>query len=237
MKKFIRSILEANTALLIILFLFTAFCIDIATVDYVSNDKVWYKYKENKAEQKYKDDDEYISDFADDLKEIDLPEESSYSFDSFTVDAAYLVIPYGIVCLGLTIFLYIGFQFVEETKNINFFLILKSTTIAYFIFYIKDIISIIWFLGFKENYIFEDIQKFDEKMDFSLANFLPEEASKDWIYYMLSDLRVELIFYILLIATLLWICTKINFKKIVLSTFICFCVAFVFYQSLMIYIF
>ena len=236
MKNKIQSLLHANTFIIIFAFLTLAYSIDIIDTDYVRNDKVLHEFLEKKEEQKYNEYDEYIADFEDDLKELDLPEEKTYNWEDFSIDAAFVIIPFLVACLGFSIVIFITFQFYDITKTIRFTHILKASTIAYLVFYIKDIVSSIWFLAIKREYVFEDIQSFYSKTNFSLAKTFGNPDSESWFQYLLDDLRLELLIYLLGIIVLTSIAGNVTFKKLIGPVGIAFGAGFILYESISIYL-
>ena len=238
MKKIIRNLLNANSVLLTLLFFTFAFCLELANTDFVSNDQVWYEYKAQQEEQKYDEYDSYIADFEDDLKDIDLAEEDddAYGWDFFLLDSATVLIPFLIVCLGLATFIFIGFQFVEEFKNIRFSLIFKSSLLAYLAFFIKDIITAFWFLVIKSNYKFEDIQSLYKKLSFSVNDWIGNVDKSDWNFDLLNDLNIYFLLYLLLIPFFLKIASNFSYKKLCVGMLIPTICGFVLYESLMIYL-
>ncbi|RZT92463.1 hypothetical protein EV201_2939 [Ancylomarina subtilis] len=238
MKKFIYDILNVKGFLLIILFYTFAFCLQIVNTDFVNNDKVWYEHLAQKEDQKHNDEyDQYIADFEEDLKGIDLPEEdNAYGWDYFLMDSTMVLAPFMIVCLGLATFIFIGFQFVEDFKSIRFSTIFKSSLLAYLVFFIKDIINAIWFLAIKSNYKFEDIKSFNKELSFSVRDWIGNVDKSSWYFDLLKDLNLYLLLYLLLIPFFLKIASTIPYRKLMLSMFIPILCGFVLYESLMIYL-
>jgi len=237
MKNIIQNLLRANSALLTILFLTFAFCLELANTDFVSNDQVWYEYIAKQEEQKYDEYDSYIADFEEDLKDIDLPEENdTYGWDYFLMDSTMILVPFLIVCLGLAALIFIGFQFVEEFKTIRFSTIFKSSLLAYLVFFIKDIITAFWFLVIKSNYKFEDIQSFDKKLSLSVSNLIENVDKSSWLFDLLRDLNLYLLLYLLLIPFFLKVASVIPYKKVILNMLIPIICGFVLFESLMIYL-
>jgi hypothetical protein len=237
MNRIFKNILNANSALLTLLFFTFAFCLQIANTDFVSNDQVWYEYLAQQEEQTYNEYDSYLADFEEDLKNIDLPEESGdYGWDYFLLDSASILIPFLMVCLGLATFIFIGFQFVEELKSIRFFTIFKSSLLAYLIFFIKDIITVFWFLVIKSSYKFEDIQSFNQKLSFSVNDWIENVDKSSWYFDLLKDLNLYLLLYLLLIPLFLKVASAIPYRKICVNIFIPIICGFVLFESLMIYL-
>jgi len=238
MKQLISNLLRANTGLLILLFFTFSFCLQLANIDFVSNDQVWYEYIAQQEEQKYDEYDSYIADFEEDLKDINLQEEEvdAYGWDYFLVDSATILIPFLMVCLGLAIFIFIGFQFIEEFKSIRFSLIFKSSLIAYLAFYIKDIITVFWFLVLKSNYKFEDIQSFDKSLSLSVKDWIGNVDKSSWYFDLLRDLNLYLLLYLLLIPFFLKVANTIPYRKLLINMFIPIICGFVLFESLMIYL-
>lgn len=238
MKKHIYSILNVKGILLILLFYTFAFCLQLVNTDFVSNDQVWYEYLAEKEEQEYNDEyDEYISDFEEDLKEIDLPQENdAYGWDYFLMDSSMVLVPFLIVCLGLASFIFISFQFIEEFKSIRFSLIFKSSLLAYLIFFVKDMITAFWFLVVKSNYKFEDIQSFDKKLSFSVSDWIENVDKSSWLFDILKDLNLYLLLYLLLIPFFLKVASAIPYRKLMLNMLIPIISGFVLFESLMIYL-
>lgn len=237
MKQLISNLLRANTGLLVLLFFTFTFCLQLANTDFVSNDQVWYEYIAQQEEQKYDEYDSYIADFEEDLKGIDLPEESdAYGWDFFLLDSATILIPFLIVCLGLASFIFIGFQFIEEFKSIRFSIIFKSSLLAYLVFFVKDIISVIWFLVIKSNYKFEDIKSFNKNLSFSVSDWIGNVDKNSWFSDLFNDLNLYLLLYLLLIPFFLKVASVIPYKKLVLNMLIPIICGFVLFESLMVYL-
>lgn len=238
MKRIILNLLNANGILLTLLFFTFAFCLQLANTDFVSNDQVWYEYKAEQEEQKYNEYDSYIADFEEDLKEIDLIEENdnSYGWDFFLFDSATILIPFLIVCLGLSIFIFIGFQFVDKFKSIRFSLIFKSSLLAYLVFFVKDIITVFWFLVIKSDYKLEDIKNFEKKLSFSVGDWLGSMDKSNWYFDLLNDLNLYFLLYLLLIPFFLKIASNFSYRKLGVGMLIPTICGFVLYESLMIYL-
>ncbi|WP_461636525.1 hypothetical protein [Labilibaculum euxinus] len=237
MKEFIKVILNANSGLLILLFFTSAFCLQLLNTDFVNNDKVWYEYLAQKEDQKYNDEyDQYIADFEEDLKGIDLPEEDdAYGWDFLLMDSAMILAPFLIVCMGLAALVFISFQFTEQLKHIKFSTVFKSSILAYLIFYTKDIFTAIYFLIFKSNYQYEDIQHINNSIAFSLKDAIGFSDKESILYEIFRDLNLYLLVYILLIPLFLKLSTNHSYKKLALNILIPFICGFVLYESVMAY--
>ena len=238
MKKLIKATLNANSALLILLFFTFAFCLQLINTDFVNNDKVWYEYLSQKEDQKYNDEyDQYIADFEEDLKGIDLPEEDdAYGWDYFLMDSAMVLTPFIIVCIGLAALIFISFQFTEQLKHIKFSTVFKSSLLAYLFFYTKDLFTAVYFLLFKSNYQYEDIQHINNSITFSLKNAIGFSDKESILYDIYGDLNLYLLAYVLLIPLYLKLSTALPCRKLVVNVFIPFVCGFVLYESVMAYI-
>lgn len=240
MNKTIQNILNVKGILLVLLFYIFAFFLQIVNTDFVNNDKVWYEHLAKKEDQKYSDEyDQYIADFEEDLKEIDLPEEeddNAYGWDFFLMDSTMVLAPFIIVCVGLTILIFISFQFNEKRKNITFYTILKSSILAYFVFYIDDIFNAIYFLVFKSNYQYEDIQKVNDQISFAVSDLTESIDHSSWIFSILKDLNLYLLAYILLIPLFLHIATNQNYRKLLQAVALPVLGGFILYESVMTYL-
>ncbi len=237
MKSKIQSLLNVNTGIVILLFFTFAFAAQLINTDFVNNDKVWYEYLEKQEEQKYNEYDKYLADFEEDLKAIDLPEaDDAYDWDFFLLDSARVLIPFLTVCLGLAALIFVGFQFNDQLKHITFGTVFKSSIFAYLLFFIQDMARIIWFIGIKENYTYEDIQSFTKSFSFSMGHLTGDVKSDVWYQYILNDMSIELLLYLLCIPMFIWIATSIPYKRLLGQILIPFAGGFVLYQSIMTYI-
>jgi|GEM_PF-3830073 len=238
MKKYIQNILNVNGALLIILFYTFAFSLQLLNTDFVTNDKVWYEYIAKKEDQKYNDEyDEYIADFEEDLKEIDLPEEDdSYSWDFFLMDTIMVLAPFIIVCIGLASLIFIAFQFSEYLKHLTFNKILNSSIIAYLIFFVSDVFSVIYFLVFKSDYQYEDVQYINNNSSFALNDIVEIQDKTSLINDVIADVNLYVFAYIFLIPLFLHIASNIPYKKLLQAISLPVLCGFLLYESIMIYL-
>ncbi|WP_320017635.1 hypothetical protein [Labilibaculum manganireducens] len=237
MKKFIKAILNVNSGLLILFFFTFAFCLQLLNTDFVINDKVWYEYLAQKEDQKYNDEyDQYIADFEEDLKGVDLPEEDdAYGWDFLLMDSVMILAPFIIVCIGLAALIFISFQFTEQLKHIKFSTVFKSSILAYLIFFLDSIFKAIYFLIFKSNYQYEDIQHINDRIAFSLKDAIGFSDKESILYDIFRDLNLYLLAYILLIPLFLKLSTNLSYKKLALNIFIPFICGFALYESVMAY--
>lgn len=238
MKKYIQNILNVKGILLILLFYTFAFCLHIITTDFVTNDKVWYEYLAKKEDQKYNDEyDEYLADFEEDLKEIDLPEEDdAYGWDFFLMDSTMVLAPFVIVCLGLTALLFIAFQFSEQLKHITFRNTMNSVILSYMVFFLGDVFSALYFLIFKSDYQYEDVQNINNNLSFALNDVIKIEDKASWVNDILADVTLYLFAYILLIPLFLHIASKISYNKLLQAISLPVMCGFILYESIMIYL-
>jgi hypothetical protein len=238
MKKHIRNILSVNWALLVVFFYTFTFCLQLLNTDFVANDKVWYEYLAKKEDQKYNDEyDEYLADFEEDLKEIDLPEEDdAYGWDFFLMDSTMVLAPFVIVCIGLTALIFIAFQFSEHLKHITFKNTMNSAILAYLVFFLDDIFSALYFLIFKSDYQYEDIQNINNNLSFALNDVIEVQEKSFWLNDILSDVSLYLFAYILLIPLFLHIASNHSYRKLLQAISLPVLCGFLLYESIMIYL-
>ncbi|WP_321295328.1 hypothetical protein [Marinifilum fragile] len=238
MKKYIQNILNVKGILLILLFYTFAFFLQIVNTDYVTNDKVWYEYLAEKEDQKYNDEyDEYLADFEEDLKEIDLPEEDdAYGWDFFLMDSTMVLAPFVIVCLGLTALIFIAFQFSEHLKHITFRNTMNSAILSYLVFFLGDIFSALYFLIFKSDYQYEDVQNINNNLSFALNDVIKIEDKTSWVNDVLADVNLYVFAYILLIPLFLHIVSNLSYRKLLQAILLPVLCGFVLYESVMIYL-
>lgn len=236
-----KKILESKALLLILLIILLGYIIDFVSLDVVINDSVWQQHLNEKYEKKYNDYKEFdldLSDFEDELKEFEQQsvEDNSYDWGSFYIDTLAIVVPFLVILFGFSCMLLLLFLFHKTLNKIKYLAILKATTLAYFIFYIPDIISNFYFLIFNRNYKIEDIQKFNSH--FSTASFFEKESLPDWLWTVISDFQLIYIFFPALVALLI----KIVYKEFSIGLLLIYCyityiIAFILYEIIMWYLF
>jgi hypothetical protein len=238
MKRLIQNILKSNLGLLILFFFTFAFCLQLINTDFVSNDKIWYEYLSEQEDQKYNDEyDEYIADFEEDLKEIDLGEQDDdYGWDFFIMDSIMVLVPFLIACVGLASLIFIGFQFNEQQKHITYSVVLKSSILSYLAFFLKDIYTAIHFLVFRSNYQYEDIQKVNDQLSFALSDLMEGAAQSSLMIDILKDLNLYFLVYILLIPFFLHIATNQSYRKLLVAVALPILCGFILFESVITYI-
>lgn len=238
MEGLIKHILNTKSILLIFLFYAFSFFFQIVNTDFVINDKVWYEYLAEKEDQKYNDEyDEYISDFEEDLKEIDLTEEDdAYGWDFFLLDTTMVLAPFVIVCLGLTALIFIAFQFSEQLKHITFRNTLNSAILSYLVFFMGDVFSAAYFLIFKSDYQYEDVQNMNNNLSFALNDIVEIQDKTSWVNDILADVNLYVFAYILLIPLFLHITSNLSYRKLLQAISLPVICGFLLYESIMIYL-
>lgn len=237
-----KKVLESKTSLLLIVVILLGYIINFIALDVVSNDTVWQQHLNEKYDKKYNEFKEFdldLSEFEDELKEFEQQSEDvdeSYGWDYFYVDTLFVVVPLLVVGFGYSCVLLLLFLFHKSLSGINYIIILKSTIVAYILFYIPDIISNIYFLIFKKNYTFEDIQNFNSY--FSTSSFFEKKNLPIWLWTVIDDFQLIYIIFPALVALGL----KIIYKQFAVGLLLAYCylayiISFVFYQIIMWYIF
>lgn len=208
--------------------------------DLVLNDRVYYKYLDEKYESKYneyKDLDIDLSEFEDELVRFEKnTQDSSYDWELFFVDVMLITIPFILVLLGFSITFLILNLFHKKLYIIKYRDLLKVSIISYLVFYITDILSAIYFLIFKKNYEFNDISIFEGYFKFSI--FFDKENTQKWLWNIVDETGILYLFFPLIVGVLLNMMYK-NLKKRTLIgySYIAYFIIFVFYNTVFWYLF
>lgn len=236
-----RKLIESKWWLLLIVLVLTGYFLNFLDLDVVKNDNVWQEYLNEKYEKKYnefKDLDLDLSEFEEELKEFEPSEnqDNSYGWDYFYIDSLNVLVPILVVIFGYSCLLLIFFLFHSNYNIISYKYILKASTIAYFIFYIPEIISNIYFIVFKRNYKIEDVKQFSSA--FYTSTYFNKDKLPSWLWAVITDFQFIYIVFPFLVA----VCLKFRYKDFSLSLLAGYCyaaylIAFIFYEILLWYLF
>ncbi|MGQ1911590.1 hypothetical protein ACT3CE_17635 [Marinifilum sp. RC60d5] len=198
--------------------------------------QIWYNYLDKKESEEFNEYNSYIADFEEDLNEISLEGSDTYDWDYFLIDIISFMIPFLIICLGLSLLTFTIFQFSEQLKTISLRLIFKSTFLAYFIFFIKDIASCIWFILIKKDYQLEDIRVFHKTINPSISDFWVHPNPDSWINFFLEDINILFILFTITILILVKNTTKHNIFTLSKYLYFSIVLGLILYETLMMYI-
>lgn len=212
MNRFIQSILRTNTFFVLLSLLIIAFLADFTYYEYISTNEINRKYQhEKQVEQEakvYNEHDDLMADFKDDLAEINLePVEDTKTgsdyFDDIYFNITYVSIPLLAGCLTLCFLIFLSFHFTDKYSKIPFGNLFKSILLAYLIFPLMDLLRCIWFGLIQTEYRMIDIQQVNEILNPSLQTFLGSPEKEQWYNYLLSDMNLQNLIFVLLIPIFL----------------------------------
>jgi hypothetical protein len=240
MHRSIQTILNIKTIFVFILLLSVTLLTDFIYYDYITTEEVLRKYKhEKQVEQEakiYNEHDDLMADFKDDLAEIELEAtgDSESESDSDYFSDTYFNITYDLsspilICLSLTLFAFIGFQFVKNAKGIRYTDLLKATTFAYFLFPISKGIKCIWFGLFQSEYQMQELHQMEKYLNPSIHNLLNTPEPYQWYNYLFMDINLQHLLFALLIPLFLQALTQLKYWELLkkmLIPFSCFFIVF-----------
>lgn len=219
MSKYIPSIVNIKTTFVLIFTLIFTLLADYIYYDYINTDEILRKHKQEQQAQDeaevYQEHDELMADFKDDLAEIELESETdSQSSTTYFGDAFFNMTydsfpPLGI-CLVLALFVFIGFQFFPNLKDIAYGNLLKSTLLAYLLFPLSKLFKCIWFGLFQTEYEATNLYQMEEILNPSIQSFLAKPTEDQWYQYLFADISLQNLLFALLIPFFLK--TIIGFK-------------------------
>lgn len=238
MNRFIQSILKVKNLYLLLALLAFSILVDFSYMEYISTDEVNRKYQhEKQVEQEaevYSDHEDLMADFKDDLAEIDLSQDEdtesvSAYWDDIYFNITYVSIPLASSCLALCFLIFIGFHFTDEYSKISFGYLFKSTLLAYIIFPLCDLLMCIWFGLIQTDYQIEDIQRVSKILNPSIQTFVESPEKYQWYNYVLSDMNLQALIFVLLIPFFLKGISGYKYTdllKKMLIPFVGFCIVF-----------
>ena len=235
-----RKLLESNILLIALLVIIVSYLISFISHDVVLSDKIYQIYLDEKNETKYneyKDLDIDLSEFEDELKQFEQSaDDSSYGWDAFYIDSLFVLIPLLLVVLGYSATYLILILFHKRLHIIKFLNILKTSLIAFIVFYIPEIISAIYFLAFKESYELKDIHSFESYFRFSV--FFDKKNTSKWLWDIVNESGFVYLLFPLITGLLLSVIYK-NFKArtLISYSFLAYLIVFVFYNTVFWYLF
>lgn len=236
MKKFLQS----NIFLIAILVLLFSYIISFISFDVVLNDKVYQTYLDTQYETKY---DEYkgldldLSEFEEELKQFEQPEQkNSYNLESFYIDSLFILIPLCLVTLGFSATFLVVILFHKSLNVLKYLDILKTSLIAYLLFYVTEIISSMYFLIFKRDYILEDISAFEKY--FSLRILFNKDSTPSWLWDIITEMEFIYFAYPLSVGLLLGLIYKqLKTWSLIGYSYLAYLLVLVFYNTVFWYLF
>ena len=235
-----KKILSSNIFLIAFLVITISYLITLISNEVVLNDKVYKKYLDEKYETKYdeyKDLDIDLSEFEDELARFEQnPQDSSYDWELFYVDAMLVIVPFILVVIGFSITFLILILFHKRLHVVKYLDLLKASLISYLVFYIPDILSAINFLIYKKSYEFNDIGIFENYFKFSV--FFNKENIQKWLWDIVNETGIVYLFFPLIVGFFLSLMYN-NFKKSTLIgySYLAYLIVFIFYNTVFWYLF
>lgn len=237
-----KKIFETNVWLLLVVVMLLGYMLNFIALDVVKNQTIWQQHLNEKYEKKYNEYKEFdlnLSEFEDELKEYEqqaTEENNAYGWDYFYIDSLLVVVPLIVVSFGFSCAVLLLFLFHKSFSVISYLVILKATILAYLLFFIPEIISNIYFLVFKTNYNFEQVEEFNKY--FATSSFFSKEKYPPWLWTTITDFQLVYILFPALVA----LGIKVVYKQFSISLLLVYCylaylISFVFYEIIMWYIF
>lgn len=236
MNRFIHSVLNSKTLFVFIFLLIFTLLADFIYYDYIKTDEILKKYKhEQQAKEEaetYNEYDDLMADFKDDLAEIELEAETDSQSNSTYLGDAFFNITYDSIpplgiCLGLALFIFIGFQFFPNLKDIAYSNILKSMLFAYLIFPLSTLFKCIWFGLFQTKYEIIDLQQMEGILNPSIQSFFSKPAEYQWYHYLFADMALQNLLFALLIPFFLKAIIGFKYSNLLKRMLIPFVVFFI----------
>lgn len=209
MNRFLNTITNIKTVYVLIFTLVITLFVNFIYYDYINTSELLRKHHHEKQVKQeaelYQEHDDLMADFKDDLAEIELEADETDSqsgstyFGDIFFNITYDLIPPLCICLGLALFVFIGFQFFPNLKDIAYGNLLKSILIAYLIFPLSTLFKCIWFGLFQNQYEVIDLQQMESILNPSIQGFLTKPTEYQWYHYLFADMTFQNLLFALLI--------------------------------------
>ncbi|MRT92326.1 hypothetical protein [Ancylomarina sp. 16SWW S1-10-2] len=242
MNRFIQSILKTKTLFIFFSVLIIAFLADFTYLEYINTEEINSAYQhEKQVEQEavvYNDyEDLMTDDFKDDLAEIDLDEvedteTGSAYWDDIYFNITYVVVPLTAGCLAFCFLIFIGFRFTDAYSKISFGDLFKSILFAYLIFPLMDLLGSIWFGLIQTDYQIGDLRNVYGSLNPSVQSFIESPKEYQWYNYLLSDMNLQSLIFVLLIPLFLKGITGYKYTTLLKKMWIPFIGYFIIYYIL-----
>jgi hypothetical protein len=235
-----KKILESNLFILVLFVILFCYLFSFISNDVVLSDKVYQKYLDDKYETKY---DEYkdlnvdLSEFEEELKQFEeTAEDSSYDLETLYIDSLFVLIPLFIVVISFSGTFLILILFHKKLHVIKFIDLLKVAFIGFTVFYVKEIISAVYFLVFNSTYEMQDIKNFESY--FKISTLFSKENTPNWLWQIVSETGFIYLLFPLIAALLISILYS-NFKKVTLIgyAYLSYAIIFILYNTVFWYLF
>lgn len=194
--KWYQQILDANGWLLFALFFLASFLLTFVDIEFVSTDQVYEEYFHEMLDKKYGSHDEFVSDFEDDLAELDL-DDNSIDWQGVLLDAGFILLKFVFsVPLVAALFL-LGFLFERKYEHFRFESLFKATMLANFVFLLPTLLMVLWFLFFQTDYSYKDLEAFGP---LSLINWIDSESIPSWLIGLVELINLYELLFVVLVA-------------------------------------
>jgi len=235
-----KKILDSHVLLIALLVIVFCYLVSFIATDVLISDKVYQQFLNQKYEVKYneyKDLDVDLSEFEDELKQFETSaEESSYGWDTFYIDFLFIMVPLLLVVLGFSGVFLVLILFHKKLNRIKYTALIKMSLLSYILFYIPEIISSIYFLGFNKDYQMKEIGNFESY--FFVGKLFDKKNVPSWFWEMVSETGFLYLLFPLCAALMLYVLYK-NFKLPLLIgySYASYFIVFVFYNTVFWYLF
>jgi len=236
MYRFINSAVNIKNIFVFIFLLTITLLADFIYYDYIHTDEIMRKYQhEQQVAQEaeiYNEHDDLMADFKDDLAEIELEAEKETKSNSTYFNDTLFNITYDLssplsICLGLALFIFIGFQFFPIPKDIAYGNILKSILFAYLLFPLSKLFKCFWFGLVQTEYQVTDLRHIEGILNPSIQSFLATPKEYQWYHYLFADLNLQYLLFALLIPFFLKAMIGIKYSDLLKKMLIPFLVFFI----------
>jgi len=235
-----KKILDSHVLLIALLVIAFCYLVSFIATDVVISDKVYQQFLDEKHEVKYneyKDLDVDLSEFEDELKQFETSaEESSYDWGSFYIDSLFIMVPLLLVVLGFSGVFLVLILFHKKLNSIKYTTLIKVSLLSYVLFYIPEIISSIYFLGFNKDYQMKEIGNFESC--FFVGKLFDKSTTPTWLWEIVSETGFLYLLFPLCVGVLLSALYK-NFKGLLLIgySYLSYFLVLVFYNTVFWYLF
>ena len=236
-----RKFLESNVVLIFLVIFGVCFLLSYISTDVILSDEIYLKFLDEKYETKYneyKDLDIDLSDFEEELSKFEYSDEeiTTYGWDFFYVDSISILVPLLILVLGFSFTFLTLTLFHKKFHIVKYLKILKTSLVAFMVFYLPELISAIRFLLFKRDYDYEDLKEFQNY--FKISIFFEEKSTPKWLWDIVSQTDFTYLLYPFIVGLLLGIIYK-NFGRVKLIgySYLAYLIVFIFYHTVFWYLF
>lgn len=160
MKRFYSELLWSGTGAVVLVYFVFSFLISFIDTNFISTDELYILYNQQVNAEKYDDYNDYVSDFEEDLADLDLEESDAIDWEGALWDLIFIGVEFLISIIVVSAILFGAVSIYFNHQELEFGQILKPITLASFLLQIPVILSLIWFGLIQTDFEYQDLLDF-----------------------------------------------------------------------------